>query len=196
MRSPASCRPLPHGVGRQAPQRRFSRQALRLARAVRLLVLDVDGVLTENGLFYLADGSIAKRFCVADGLGIKLAQAAGLEVAVITGLNSRAVETRVRELGITEYFAGHLKKGGVLQDIAQRRGYDLREMAYLGDDWVDLTPLRLVGLPMVVADAAPELFRLAAWVARTPGGHGAVREAVRFLLLAQGRLAQQFQDWS
>ncbi len=178
------------------PSGRFSRKALALARRVRMLVLDVDGVLTDGGLYYDRDGMAMKRFNVQDGLGIKLAQAAGLEVAVITGLDAPAVELRVRELKIEEYFAGRLRKRDVLLDICRRHGLELHELAYLGDDWVDITPLKLVGLPMAVVNAQPETRRLAAWISSSPGGHGAVREAVRFLLLAQNRLEASHGEWS
>lgn len=160
-----------------------------------MLVLDVDGVLTDGGLYYDAEGRVQKRFNVQDGLGIKLAQGAGLEISVITGLDSKAVETRVRELDIDEYFAGHLKKRVILEDISRRRGLALEQMAYLGDDLVDVTPLKMVGLPMAVANAQPELTRLALWTSRTHGGHGAVREAVRFILMAQGKLQAVVEEW-
>lgn len=174
----------------------FTRTALSLARDVRLLVLDVDGVLTDGGLYYDSQGNIGKRFNVQDGLGIKLAQGAGLEVAVITGLDSRAVETRIRELEVEEYFAGHLKKRAILEELAARNGVSLRNIAYLGDDWVDVTPLKMVGLPMAVANAQPALRRLALWTSRASGGHGAVREAIRFLLMAQGALERMREAWS
>lgn len=174
----------------------FGRKALARAKKVRMLVLDVDGVLTDGGLYYDSQGAIGKRFDVQDGLGIKLAQGAGIEVGVISGLDSNAVEVRVRELGVEEYFAGHLKKRAILQDIADRKGLPLEAIAYLGDDWVDQTPLRIVGLPMTVANAQPELRRLALWTSSLCGGRGAAREAVRFILMAQGVLARLRQEWS
>jgi len=186
-------RPPKGGAAEGAP---FSRKALALARGVRLLVLDVDGVLTDGGLYYDAQGAIGKRFNVQDGLGIKLAQSAGVEVAVITGLDSQAVETRVRELGVQEYFAGHVKKRAILEELVSRKGLSMQSVAYLGDDWVDLTPLTMVGLPMAVANAQPVLKRKALWVSRAEGGHGAVREAVRFILMAQGVLTRMREAWS
>lgn len=175
---------------------RISRKALQRARNIRMLVLDVDGVLTDGGLYYDTNGKIQKRFDVQDGLGIKLAQGAGIEVALISGLDSLAVETRARELEIVEYFAGHVKKRAILEDISRRREIGFDEMAYLGDDWVDITPLSLVGLPMAVANAQPELARKAIWTSYASGGRGAVREAIRFLLLAQGKLPKMLEDWS
>lgn len=163
------------------------------AREVRLLVLDVDGVMTDGGIYVDARGGIAKRFNIHDGLGIKAAQAAGLAIAVVSGLDSPAVAARMAELGITEYHPGHLRKVAVVEGILARQGIGAQQAAYLGDDWVDAGPMELVGLPMAVADAQPEILDLALWVSRREGGHGAVREAVRFILAAQGRLEAAYQ---
>jgi 3-deoxy-D-manno-octulosonate 8-phosphate phosphatase (KDO 8-P phosphatase) len=172
------------------------KQASELARRIRALVLDVDGVLTDGGLYYDADGNVTKRFNVQDGLGIKLAQAAGVEVAVITGLSHKAVESRVRELGISEYHHGHTDKLPLLEKVRDSLGLEFAEMAYLGDDWVDAEAMRAVGLPMAVSNAQPEVLEIAAWVSSVPGGSGAVREAVRFILEARGELDAQWRKWS
>ena len=166
-----------------------------LAKTVKLLILDVDGVLTDGGLYYDSEGRIMKRFNVQDGLGIKLAQQAGLEVAVITGLSSQAVEKRVRELGVEEYFAGNHKKVPLVDDILRRKGLRYDEVAYLGDDWVDAGVMRRARLPMAVANAQPEIKGLAAWVCQERGGHGAVREAIAFILRAQGKLDDLWREW-
>ncbi len=166
-----------------------------LARSIRLLVLDVDGVLTDGGLYYLPDGQTAKRFNVQDGLGIKIAQAAGLHLGVITGLDNECVARRVSELGIREYHPGFRVKGPVLTDMCERLGVTLEQTAYLGDDWVDVGPMGMVGLPMAVANGQPEILDMAAWVAKARGGDGAVREAIRFLLQCQGKLDAQWREW-
>ena len=168
--------------------RRHRRKALLRARNISLLVLDVDGVMTDGGIYIDAAGGIAKRFHVHDGLGIKVAQAAGLRVAVISGLESPAVAARIRELGIDEYHPGIRHKVPVLRDILARQGIGPGQAAYLGDDWVDAGPMEFVGLPMAVADAQPEILDRALWISRLAGGQGAVREAVRFLLAARGQL--------
>ncbi|EFI33615.1 3-deoxy-D-manno-octulosonate 8-phosphate phosphatase, YrbI family [Desulfonatronospira thiodismutans ASO3-1] len=165
------------------------------AQKVKLLVLDADGVLTDGGLYYDPDGRIIKRFNVQDGLGLKLAMAAGLEVAVITGLNSGAVETRVKELGINDYFSGSTHKMPFIRQLSREKNLLFSQMAYLGDDWVDAGPMQCVGLPMAVANAQPEIRKLAAWTSTQRGGHGAVRQAVRFILQAQGRLEQEWRKW-
>ncbi|GAB6176631.1 HAD-IIIA family hydrolase [Desulfobaculum senezii] len=165
------------------------------AKNVRVLVLDVDGVLTDGGLYYDASGHVSKRFNVQDGLGVKLAQGAGLVVAVITGLKSKAVEKRVRELGIKDYYAGHTAKIPLLQKICDTHGVTMDEVAYLGDDWVDAGPLANVGLPMAVANAQPEIHDMAVWVSECRGGNGAVRDAIRFILDAQGKLDILWAEW-
>ena len=165
------------------------------ARGIRLLILDVDGVLTDGGLYFDDQGRVMKRFNVQDGLGIKMAQSAGLEFAIITGLNSTSVATRITELGIAEYHPGHTKKAPIIRDICARRQLDLVQVAYLGDDWVDAAALRLVGLPMAVANAQPEIKELAAWTSQASGGHGAAREAIRFILTAQGKYESIWRQW-
>jgi 3-deoxy-D-manno-octulosonate 8-phosphate phosphatase (KDO 8-P phosphatase) len=167
-----------------------------LAKHIKLLVLDVDGVLTDGGLIYDHDGNVSKRFYVADGLGIKMAQAAGLEIAVITGLNHGAVAARVRELGIEEYYAGNHDKLPLLEDLRSRKELEYEAIAYMGDDWVDAAVMRRVGLPMAVADAEAEIRDLARWVSPRPGGNGAVRDAVNFILASQGKLDGLWRRWA
>ncbi len=175
---------------------RTSRTAVaRAAKRVKLLVTDVDGVLTDGGLHYDHDGAIHKRFDVQDGLGIKAAQGLGLEVAVITGLNSEAVRTRVEELGIAHYVAGRVEKVSALEAICRDVGVSFCETAYIGDDWVDLAPMAVVGLPLAVPNAQPETLRQALHVLARPGGRGAVREAIRFILFCQGRLQDETARW-
>ncbi|HEU6438215.1 MAG TPA: HAD-IIIA family hydrolase [Nitratidesulfovibrio sp.] len=166
-----------------------------LARSISLLVLDVDGVMTDGGLYYDDEGRVTKRFNVQDGLGIKLAQAAGITVAVITGLTSGAVEARIRSLGIKDYHAGFLDKSECIDGIRRKYNLEWSQVAYLGDDWVDFGPLKLVGLPMAVANAQPEVKALARYVTTVSGGHGAVREVIRFLLDQQGVLNRMLESW-
>lgn len=158
------------------------------ARAVRLLVLDVDGVLTDGGLYYDHAGQVSKRFDVQDGLGIRLAQQAGIEVAVITGLDSEAVSSRIRRLGIIHYHAGIKNKFPVLQAICAKTGISLEQTAYIGDDWVDAEPMSRVGFPVAVANARPHILSLACLRTGRSGGRGAVREGIEYILAAQGSL--------
>nr|WP_203529455.1 HAD hydrolase family protein [Pseudodesulfovibrio sp. JC047] len=159
------------------------------------MILDVDGVLTDGGLYYGDQGFIMKRFHVQDGLGIKLAQAVGLEIAVITGLNQKPVEKRVRELGITHYYAGKHDKAPLVQEICESIGISVSEAAFMGDDWIDLGAMSTVGLAMSVPNAVSETIEAADWVASRAGGEGAVREAIMFILEARGLKDAALQQW-
>ena len=169
---------------------------LKCGCGIKLLILDVDGVLTDGGLYYDHEGNVTKRFNVQDGLGIKIAQSFGLNIAVITGLKHGAVEKRVRELGIAEYHAGHVDKVPLMDAIRGRLGLERTEIAYLGDDWVDAGVMGAVGLPMAVANAQPEILALAKWISQRSGGQGAVREAVMFLLRCRGQYQAAWEKWS
>lgn len=169
---------------------------VQAAADIRLLVLDVDGVLTDGGLYYDLQNQVMKRFDVQDGLGIKIAQKAGIQVAVITGLDSPAVAARMRDLGITDYFAGYLDKRVCLEELRERHSLKWEQMAYLGDDWVDLTVMDMVGLPLAVANAQPEVKNIANYVTTAKGGQGAVREIIRHLLMAQGKYEAVLAAWA
>lgn len=173
----------------------MSDNPITAAKKIKMLILDVDGVMTDGGLYYDDSGRITKRFNVQDGLGIKMAQACNLELGVLTGLTSQAVETRVMELGIRHYFHGFTHKIPVLRQLCSDTGIDLNEVAYLGDDWVDAGPMLHVGFPMAVANAQPEIKKTALWTSSCSGGHGAVREAIMFILRAQDKLDDQWKKW-
>jgi 3-deoxy-D-manno-octulosonate 8-phosphate phosphatase (KDO 8-P phosphatase) len=158
------------------------RSALGRAARIRLLVLDVDGVLTDGVLVYGASGEETKRFHVRDGLAIQAARRAGLEIAVVSGRASAAVTRRMSELGIVEVHQGVADKESLLRGLLARLGVKAAETAVMGDDLLDLPLMRIVGLAMAPSDAVPEVRRAAAWVSRAAGGHGAVREAVELLL--------------
>lgn len=159
------------------------------AKSVKMLVLDVDGVLTDGGLYYNDDGLSVKRFDVQDGLGIKLAQRAGIEVVIISGMESPALMKRACDLGIEECHAGCFHKLPKLEEIMAARGIGWHEVAYIGDDVVDLPVLRRVGLPLAVKNAQPEVRAIVRYVTPLPGGSGGVRWVIRHILLAQDRLA-------
>ena len=166
-----------------------------LARAIRLLVLDVDGVMTDGGLYYDASGLAFKRFHVHDGIGIRLARAAGIEVAVLSGMEAPCVVRRLEVLGITEYHGGTDNKATRLNSIRERLGLNWSEIAYLGDDWVDLAPMLRVGLPAAVANAVPEVREIARFITVKEGGNGAVREFVDMLLRCQGQRDILLEHW-
>lgn len=152
------------------------------ASRIRLLVLDVDGVLTDGTLVYGPSGEETKRFYVRDGLAIQAARLAGIEVAVVSGRASAAVTRRMSELGIVEVHQGIADKASELRALLGRLGVGAHETAVMGDDLPDLPVMKIAGLALAPSDAAPEVKRAAAWVSRAPGGHGAVREAVEMLL--------------
>ncbi len=156
-----------------------------LARRVALLVLDVDGVLTDGRLWYGDGGEALKAFHVRDGYGIKRLLAAGVSVAVISGRSSPAVALRMRELGVTEVLQGVEDKGAALEALLARLKVAPGDCACLVDDAPDLPLLRAVGLPAAVADAEPEVLAAARHVTRRPGGAGAVREFCDWLLAAR-----------
>lgn len=167
----------------------------QLARRIRLIVFDVDGVLTDGGLYYDETGLIIKRFDVHDGIGIRLAMEAGIEIAVISGMNVPCVERRLEILGVTEYHGGHDNKATVLDEIRMKRQLQWAEIAYLGDDWVDLAPMLKVGLPVAVANAMPEVKEVARLILQKSGGSGAARELTDYILTCQGKRDAMLERW-
>jgi 3-deoxy-D-manno-octulosonate 8-phosphate phosphatase (KDO 8-P phosphatase) len=154
---------------------------------IRLLVLDVDGVLTDGRLHYGPDGEQLKVFHVHDGAGIRAMAAAGITVAVISGRNSAAVARRCADLGIRELQQGVEDKGAALDAVLARLGIPARECACVGDDTIDVPMLRRVGLAIAVADAHADARRAAHRRTRLRGGSGAVREVCDWLLAARAR---------
>ena len=169
--------------------------AQEVARHVRLLVLDVDGVLTDGHLYYSESGHEAKAFHIHDGLGIKLLQRGGVEVAIITGRRSQLLERRARELGIERIIQGREDKLTALEELLKPLQIDWQHIAYMGDDLPDLPAIRRVGLGMTVANGNPLVRQHARWIAARPGGAGAVREAAEFILDAQDKLEALQADY-
>ncbi len=155
---------------------------------VKLIALDVDGTLTDGTLLYGPDGAHSKAFHVADGLGIVMARAMGLRVAVISGRSSRAVETRMAELKVTDLVQNCGDKAAALREMLERYGLTPAEAAYVGDDINDLPAFDVAGVKIAVADASEFVKARADWVTPRPGGHGAVRDAIEEILRRQGRL--------
>ena len=165
------------------------------AKEIRLLVLDVDGVLTDGSIYYGNSGEELKAFNIQDGLGIKLLQGAGIEVAIITGRSSRLLSRRTAELGIDKVIQGREDKLTALNELLTDNAYKLDEIAYMGDDLPDLAVIRRVGLGMTVANASPSVAEHACWQSNRDGGRGAVREAAEFILKAQGKFAQAIEPF-
>ncbi|MEB3258007.1 MAG: HAD family hydrolase [Cyanobacteriota bacterium] len=163
-------------------------------RQLRLLVLDVDGVLTDGGLWTTENGEVLKRFDVRDGLGIRLLQQAGLEVAWLSGGKSGATEQRARYLGISHVLTGVRDKPAALAALQAQLGVNRGESAFVGDDLNDLAVRPAIGLLVCTADAVLPLRQRADWVLDRNGGHGAVRRLAEEILRARGewgRLAHQ-----
>ncbi|ABI57568.1 KdsC family phosphatase [Alkalilimnicola ehrlichii MLHE-1] len=161
-----------------------------LARAagVRLLVLDVDGVLTDGSVYMGHDGELCKGFHIHDGKGIRLLQQSGVEVALLTARRSPILERRAAELGIQQLIQGSGRKGIDLERLQSGLGIPAEACAYMGDDLQDLPALRRCGLAVTVADGHPLLTRHCHWQTRRPGGRGAVRELCELILAARGEL--------
>lgn len=158
------------------------------AKRIRLLVLDCDGVLTNGDITLGANGFEAKSFCTKDGMGMALWRKAGRNLACITGRSSQALQRRAEELQLEHLFQGITDKRAVLADLQTRLGIDPAETAYIGDDINDLRALPLVGLFFCPQDANDLVRPHATHILATPGGRGAVREAIDLLLTAQGEL--------
>jgi 3-deoxy-D-manno-octulosonate 8-phosphate phosphatase (KDO 8-P phosphatase) len=158
------------------------------AKKIRLLLLDVDGVLTDGSIILDGRGNETKAFHVRDGRGIKLAQKAGIHVGIITGRSSEVVKIRARELGITEVHQGAKDKILVYEELVVRHGLHDDEVAYMGDDDVDVQIFKRVGLAATVADADPCVRPYVDLVTETAGGRGAVREVINLILKSKGML--------
>ena len=165
----------------------FSADARERAHRVRFLIFDVDGVLTDGGIYTGEQGELMKPFYVRDGLGIRLWQNEGFGTALITGRDSAIVSLRAAELKIEDVYLGHIDKRAAYEEIKTRHALSDEAVGYIGDDLVDLAVMQRVGFPAAPADACAEVRDLCAFVAAAAGGRGAVREIIEFLLKAQGR---------
>lgn len=158
-----------------------------LARRIELVVFDVDGVLTDGGLYYGPQGELMKRFDVRDGHGMVMARLTGLKVALLTARRSEAVEVRGRELGLTAVYQGQKDKAAGLSRLLEELHVSPQACAYMGDDVNDLPPMELVSLPACPANAAAEVRSAALFVSRQEGGYGAARELIELVLRATDR---------
>ncbi len=164
-----------------------SPEVMERAARVELVLLDVDGVLSDGRLYMDASGGEMKAFHARDGMGIRLGQRGGLLFGIVSGRQSKIVRDRAEELYITEVHERVADKGAKLDEILGRVGVDASRVCFVGDDLVDLPPMRRVGLAVAPADAAPEVRELAHHVTSRPGGHGCVRETIDLLLRARNK---------
>ncbi len=163
------------------------REILERASRVRLVLLDVDGVLTDGKILQYSDGTEGRAFHVRDGYGIKMGQRLGLVFGILSGRASKVSEARGRELGIEEVHVGVLEKEARYEEILRRLGLTDDAVCYMGDDLVDVPLLRRVGLGVAPAGASEEATMAARWITERAGGDGAVRETIALILKAQGK---------
>jgi 3-deoxy-D-manno-octulosonate 8-phosphate phosphatase (KDO 8-P phosphatase) len=168
---------------------------LEKARRIRLLIFDVDGVLTDGSLFIGDDGQEYKAFNSRDGHGIKMLMGYGIEVAIITGRTSNVVEHRVKNLGITHVYQGQQDKLHAYRDLSEKLGIAHEEIAYVGDDVVDLPVMRRVGLAIAVQDAHSLVRKHSHWQTPSPGGRGAARDVCEMLMEAKGVLDDEMSKY-
>ena len=166
------------------------------AKRIRLLLLDVDGILTDGRIVYDGSGREVKFFHIRDGQGIRLLQRAGIKVGILTGRASKAVDRRARELEMSPVLQKIQDKGRALQDILRKEKVRAEEVCYAGDDLVDLAVLTSVGLAVTVPEASREVKAVAQYTTRLPGGQGAVREITEMLLKAQGKWEKVIRDFT
>lgn len=160
--------------------------AAERAADIKLIIFDVDGVLTDGGIYVGDHGEMYKPFNVKDGLAITTWHKLGLRSAIITGRQSEMVRIRAEKLGITDLWQGNPDKRAAYEALKEKYSLSDKEIAYIGDDLIDLPIMTKVGLPIAVGDAVSEVKKYALLVTEQTGGHGAVREAIEFILKIQG----------
>lgn len=165
------------------------------AARIKLAVFDVDGVLTDGTLFFGDDGQEYKGFNVRDGHGLRMLQHYGVQIAIITGRESKVVARRMAELGIEHVLQGHREKLPAFERLRNRLEMAAEDTAYVGDDVVDIPILRRVGLAIAVRDADPRVKRHAHWTTSSPGGRGAAREVCELILQSQGKLDEAMRHY-
>jgi 3-deoxy-D-manno-octulosonate 8-phosphate phosphatase (KDO 8-P phosphatase) len=176
------------------PALSFPPELLLAAQGVRVAFFDVDGVLTDGGLYMSAQGESLKRFHILDGLGLKLLQRAGITPAVITGRDSEPLRARLAALGITHVHYGTEDKAPAAQRTLSELGLDWSQAAAIGDDWPDLPVLRRCAFSAAPANAHAEVKAIAHYVTTLRGGEGAAREFCDLLLVASGRYAELLES--
>ncbi|MFC3193569.1 KdsC family phosphatase [Marinicella sediminis] len=163
----------------------FNEQVLALASKIKLVIFDVDGVLTDGGLYFTDDGREIKKFNVRDGLGISLLVKTGVEVAVITGRNSVIVAERMKSLGVSHVYQGRMNKLETYENLKLALEITDEEVAFVGDDIIDLPIMNICALPVAVGDAHDDVKSKAVLVVDKTGGHGAARDVCDLIMRAQ-----------
>ncbi len=171
----------------------YESRLLERAAKVRMLVLDVDGVLTDGSLYFDSNGHEMKAFSSRDGLGMRFLQSQGIELALITGRKSEIVARRAQQLNVVHVYQGRTDKLKAFNELLQKTGLREDAVCYVGDDWIDLPVLMRVGLAVTVSDADAIVRARVHWVTSNTGGHGAVREVCDLIMAARG-LDQKILD--
>jgi 3-deoxy-D-manno-octulosonate 8-phosphate phosphatase (KDO 8-P phosphatase) len=179
-----------------SPALNFAPELLLRAQGVRIAFFDVDGVLTDGGLYMSDKGESLKRFNILDGLGLKLLQRAGIVPVVITGRDSKALRGRLAALGVEHAHYGTEEKRAAAEKTLADLGLDWARAAGIGDDWPDMPVLRRCAFAAAPANAHAEVRAAAHYVTQTPGGHGAAREFCDLLLTASGRYASLLEGYA
>lgn len=162
---------------------------------VKLLIMDVDGVLTDGGIIINEDGTESKRFNVQDGHGIKMFQRAGYKTAIISGRDTKVTTLRAKQLGIKYVYQNCLQKMPAFEKLLAETGLNADETAYIGDDVLDIPLVKRAGFGVAVANAVDELKQHADFITQKSGGHGAVREVIEYLLKATGKWEKQMERY-
>lgn len=165
------------------------------AKNIELVIFDIDGVFTDGGLYRSDDDQESKRFHATDGLGIHMLAGVGVKIGVITGRTSRVVEHRCRELNIEHVYQGQKNKLGAYLELSSTLGLEPAQIAYMGDDIIDLPVMRRVGLALTVPAACTEIADIAHWVSSRRGGNGAVRDACEFILKSKDLYQQSISHF-
>ena len=167
------------------PRTRSAAVPLSVLREIRLFATDVDGVLTDAGMYYAESGDEWKKFNTRDGMGLKLLQRAGIITAIVTQERTKLVARRAEKLAIPELHQGAMDKLTVIREMAARHGLSLKQVAYIGDDINDLETLKEVGFSATPADGMPQVAAVVDYICQKKGGEGAVREIIEMILEAQ-----------
>jgi len=170
-------------------------QALEQLKNIKLLVMDVDGTLTDGSLYYSAEGHTLKQFHVRDGMGIVLLHKAGLSSAFLTSENSPIIQIRAEKLHIQHLIQHSRNKKSDIAHISKKAGVNMQELAYIGDDVNDELAMQCCGFSACPADAVERIKRIADYVCQNLGGHGAVREVIELILKAQGKSLTLEEEW-
>lgn len=172
------------------------KKLIEIAQAIKLLILDVDGVLTDGSIILDNEGNELKAFYVRDGHGIKMLSRIGVHVAIITGRYSKVVERRAHELGITEIYQRCIMKSVAYEHLIEKLNLSDGEIAYIGDDVVDISIMKRVALPVAVADAEDETKAAALVITKNQGGRGAVREICDLIIKSKSKWEELMDEYS